>query len=133
MAVWRQEPAGAVLVGRLLPEGEVRFDVVVCFHREGEWEITGGGGSSTGTVSTPFDKDEKIRWFFFQDVLFYDEDDEDGYVTTMVGVAAPGTEQLTLRFSDDASVKIDVESDDRLVFVGLVRPDAEEELSFQVN
>ena len=111
MARWRQEPAGAVLVGRRLPRDEIRFDVVVCAHSAGEWEVVGSGGSSTSSVSTAFEKDEGIRWFFSQDVLFPGEDDEDAYVTTLVGF----------------------DSDDRLVLRGFVRPDIDEELSFEVS
>jgi hypothetical protein len=79
------------------------------------------------------EKTDKIDWFYYQDVFFSRDDDEGAYVTNLVGVAAPGVEQLTLVLADGARVEMNITSEDRLVLVGVVRLDAEEDLSFRVS
>ncbi|HVQ18444.1 MAG TPA: hypothetical protein VMT27_05345 [Actinomycetes bacterium] len=133
LTVWRQDSVGAVLVGRRVSEGEVRFDVLVGTRDGDDWEIAGGGGSSVNPFPGFSEKTDKVDWFFYQDVFFSQEDDEGAYVTNLVGVAAPGVEQLTLVFADGARVEVDITSEDRLVLVGVVRTDAEEDLSFRVS
>lgn len=133
LSVWRQESVGAVLVGRRGSEGEVRFDVLVCTRDGDGWDITGGGGSSVDPSPAFSERTDKVDWFYYQDVFFSQDDDEGAYVTNLVGVAAPGVEHLTLVFADGARAEVDITSEDRLVLVGMVRPDADEDLSFRVS
>jgi hypothetical protein len=89
MAVWRQEPVAAVLVGRLLDKDEVAFQVIVCQRDGDEWVAQGGGGSSVTPAYISYPANGNVRWFSTQDVVFCQDDDEEAYVSTVVGVAKP--------------------------------------------
>jgi hypothetical protein len=94
MAVWRQEPVGAALVGRRLESGEVFYDVVVCQHDEGEWHVVGSGGSSVDPTPTSLPAQAGVHWFFSQDIQLV-QDDEEAYVWTAVGATSDGRPTLT--------------------------------------
>jgi hypothetical protein len=80
MASWRQEPVGAVLVGRRHEAGEVFFDVVACKHDDDEWYALGSGGSSLRLADSPHFGPDKVCWFYSQDVVFEQENGEEAYV-----------------------------------------------------
>jgi hypothetical protein len=132
MAAWRQEPVGAVLVGRRRKGGEVAFDIVACRRDGDEWYVLGSGGSTVEPAYIPHRETEKVCWFYSQQVVFEQENGEDAYVSTFVGVAAPGVGRLMFRFSDGSRAEMNVTSGDRLVFVGAIQQ-ADDEMAIQVN
>lgn len=121
MAAWRQQPVGAVLVVRQRVGGELFFDVVAGKLDGDDWYVLGSGGSSVRVADAPDVAQGKVDWICYQDFVFEQENGEEAYVATFVGVAASGVDWLRLRFSNGSQVETTVTSDDRLVFAATVR------------